>query len=35
LTPASPQWTTALALLALITVFFVSVTVAARRHARP
>ena len=35
LTPASPQWTTALVLLALIAVFFVSVTVAARRHSHP
>jgi hypothetical protein len=32
---ASPQWTTALVLLALMTVFFVSVTVAAKRHAHP
>jgi hypothetical protein len=35
LTPASPQWTTALVLLALLAVFFVSVTVAARRRAHP
>jgi hypothetical protein len=35
LTPTSPEWTAALALLALIAVFFVSVTVAARRRAHP
>ena len=35
LMPASPQWTTALVVLALIAVFFVSVTVAARRRSHP
>ena len=35
LMPASPQWTTALVLLALIAVFLVSVTVAARRRSHP
>ena len=35
LMPTSPQWAAALVLLALIAVFFVSVTVAARRRSHP